>query len=136
MTPFPIILDTTPDVSPFDKDENNKRLATIQESIITKPKDTHSLIDYVSRGNSELIIEILKILKRYEPVSHEGIERFLKAKGVEGDVDSALVRLEDAAMIIGSQDSLGSVSYQNYRINMKGRTALRQALEQRKRDEA
>ena len=130
ITPVPVILDTPPEIKPFDEEGNASRVRAIQESMVIKPQDPHSLIDYVSRGNSELIIEILKILKRYEPVSREGIERFLKAKGIEGDVDSALIRLEEAAMIIGSQDSIGSTSYQNYRINMKGRTALKQALEE------
>jgi hypothetical protein len=130
ITPVPVILDTPLEMNPFDEEGNASRVRAIQESMVIKPQDPHSLIDYVSRGNSELIIEILKILKRYEPVSREGIERFLKAKGIEGDVDSALIRLEEAAMIIGSQDSIGSTSYQNYRINMKGRTALRQSLEE------
>ena len=130
ITPVPVILDPPPEMNPFDDEGNESRVKAIQESMVIKPQDSHSLIDYVSRGNSELIIEILKILKRYEPVSREGIERFLKAKGIEGDVDSALIRLEEAAMIIGSQDSIGTTSYQNYRINMKGRTALRQSLEE------
>jgi hypothetical protein len=131
ITPIPIFLDPLPEIKPFDSESNSRSVDAIRERIVSKPKDTHSLIEYISEGNPNLFIEILKILIRYEPVSREGIERFLKGLGIEGDVDSALIRLEDASMIIGSRDSTSSVTYQNYRINMKGRMALRQALDKR-----
>ena len=127
-TPIPVWIDKIPELPPFDQESMRKKIEQIRDQVITDPETTHSLIDYVSGEDSELVVEILKLLERYEPITRQGIDQFVKAKGnMSGDIDAALIRLLESSMILEGHEQHGSVSYQNYRITMKGKMALRQS---------
>ena len=127
-TPIPVWIDKIPELPSYDEEKMRKKIDQIREQVIPNPETTHSLIDYVSGEESELVIEILKLLERYEPITRQGIDQFVKAKGnVSGDIDAALIRLMESSMILEGHEQHGSVSYQNYRITMKGKMALRQS---------
>ncbi len=87
-----------------------------------------SLLDRVGGGDQDLAIMILKLLKRYEPLTQEAVRRFISTSGYEGDsdVEGVLARLEHSSMILRGHEVHSSVSYTNYRLTMKGNMALRQ----------
>ena len=74
--------------------------------------------------NDELTIKVLRLLERYEPLTEEAVRRFIQAAGQSGDVEGILIRLKESSLILEGHESHSEVSYKNYRLTMKGTTAL------------
>jgi hypothetical protein len=126
-TAIPVRLDLIPTTHPIDAKEMNARIDSVREYHASLPVGD-TMIELVSKGDQELVLEVLKILKRYEPASQEGIAQFIKATGYTGDVEGAIIRLVDSGMIVECHSTRGSTTYAEYRITMKGKHALDQAM--------
>jgi hypothetical protein len=83
----------------------------------------------VSGGDDSLILNILKLLERYEPMRHETLVQILSTQGITGDVGAALIRLLKHGMIAKGHEQSGLTTFENYQITGKGRMAVRQTEE-------
>jgi hypothetical protein len=126
----PIRLDPALDLSPEPiVTEEIRRVTSLIDSSASNVTDHEgSLLDKVSAGSTNLAIQVLKLLERYEPLTEEAVRRFIVSSGADSnpDVEAILARLEHASMILKGHEIHSGISYTNYRITMKGSMALRQ----------
>jgi hypothetical protein len=126
-TCIPIRLNPMPQMESPTRDELLKRLT---QTVTQKRPDrkSTSLLDRVTSGQRELADEVLKLLRRYEPLTEEALNRFIAVHDSREspDLEGVLAKLEHSGMILRGHETHGGVSYANYRITMKGTMALRQ----------
>ncbi|MGY5875419.1 MAG: hypothetical protein RTU30_06715, partial [Candidatus Thorarchaeota archaeon] len=126
----PIRLDDEPEIGEVSDEERRSRHDDVieQRETIQVDDKPRSLIDTVGGRDRDAALRILRLLKRYEPLTQEAVRRFLQSSGTDDlDVEAVLFRLEQASMILKGHESHSGVSYTNYRITMKGDMSIRQS---------
>ena len=112
---------------PVNEDDMRQRIERVGEHIVVRSSEKRTLVDMVSGGNRELVMAVLKMIEQYEPVSRESIDWFLKARSmVSEDTEGIITRLEQASIILRGHEKHGSTTYQNWRLTLKGKMAIKQ----------
>ncbi len=126
----PLQLDDAPALTPPSTNELSSRVAGISNGAISNDEGAghKTLIGHIAGRKTDLAVSVLRLLQRYEPLTEEALRRFIiSSSGREDeDVETVLVRLEHASMILRGHEFHGGVSYANYRLTMKGTMALHQ----------
>ncbi|UCE10429.1 MAG: hypothetical protein JSW61_00460 [Candidatus Thorarchaeota archaeon] len=129
-TAHPVTLDKPPEFEALSHDQMAERRA----QLLGEPTDSHkgrhrTLLESVSGRNTKLAVQVLQLLERYEPLTEEAARRFISSSGdSEEDVQTVLIQLEEASMILRGHEVHSGVKYANFRMTLKGAMALRQAL--------
>ncbi len=127
-TAQPIRLSSPPELAPLTSEELAQRAKSILHSAVLKiTSGSGGIISPTSMSEDTLVIKILRLIQRYEPLTEEAIRRFIQTSGEDGDVEGILIQLKEASLILEGHESHSGVSYKNYRLTMKGSMALRQA---------
>ncbi|MHA2433498.1 MAG: hypothetical protein ACXADO_09750 [Candidatus Thorarchaeota archaeon] len=129
-TAHPVKLDTRPELVAPSYDHMRERRTQLLGALTTPPGGRNvTLLETVSGRNKVLAIQVLKLLERYEPLTEEAVRRFISTSGDSGeDVQTILIQLEEASMILRGHEVHSGVKYANFRMTLKGSMALRQAL--------
>ncbi len=115
--------------TPSESDITSRRLSMIGTSEQPSMAAESGVLAFVTGERSNLAAQVLQLLERYEPLTVEALKKFIQTSGVEiDDIESLLIQLEQANMILRGHEFLNGVNYSNYRITLKGTMALRQAL--------
>jgi len=114
--------------SPSSKDMEF-RISRIKSTgtILDSPTSSGSLLDRVAGRDRDATLKVLRLLKKYEPLTEEAIRKFMSAGDMKDvDYEGIIARLESSSMILRGHETHSGVSYTNYRVTMKGDMALRQ----------
>ncbi len=128
---LPVKLDTVSIPEAPTSTELESRLSAISTVESTEIHEVGStLLDRVSGSDRDATLRVLRLLKKYEPLTEEAIRKFMSAGDMKDiDFEGILARLENANMILRGHEVHSGVSYTNYRVTMKGDMALRQLTE-------
>ncbi|MHA2161055.1 MAG: hypothetical protein ACXABF_01445 [Candidatus Thorarchaeota archaeon] len=127
----PIRLDDAPESTlKIAPQEMTRRISHVipLDSATTPKVERKPLLRHILGNQERLAVKVLKLLKRYEPLTEEAARKFIGASREfeSPDVEGMIVKLEQTGMILRGHEIHSGVSYTNYRITMKGNMALKQ----------